>query len=56
MILTFHVPPLSRGQGLCDIEILYSRKIQKKYQKIGKSWHREIIPIVLVFPFDSLLV
>ena len=30
MILTFHVPPLARMQGFCDIDSLKPRKIQKK--------------------------
>ena len=34
MILTFDVPPLARGQGLCDIN---RPEGTEKYQKIGKS-------------------
>ena len=29
MILTFHVPPLARGYGLCDIDSISSRNIRK---------------------------
>ena len=32
MILTFHVPPLARGQKLCDIDGLWSRKFRKNGQ------------------------
>ena len=34
MILTFHVPPLARGQGLCVID----RYSQEKVRKISKIW------------------
>ena len=39
MILTFHVPPLTRGQGLCDIDSLQSgknRKISKKWEVLAR--------------------
>ena len=45
MILTFHVPPLARWQGLCDID---SPEKTEKYQKIGKSWYQDF-PIFLYF-------
>ena len=34
MILTFHVPPLAKGQELCDIARV--ENTSEKYQKIGK--------------------
>jgi len=34
MILTFHVPPLARGQGLFNIDSFQSRKIQKRIKKV----------------------
>ena len=37
MILTFHVPFPLRGQGLCDIDSLQPRKIQKKKHEMSKS-------------------
>ena len=33
MILTFHLPPLSRGHGLCDLD-----RIPEKIRKIFKKW------------------
>ena len=45
MILTFHVPPLTRGQGLCDIDSLQSGK-NRKISKNGKSWQGGIKPVV----------
>ena len=48
MILTFHVPPLARAQGLhvCDIDKVYRKKW-------FTSWEGEIIgPIIRVFQFD----
>ena len=41
-----HVPPLARQKGL---SIVYS---PEKFQKLGKSCHGEIRPIIRVFPFD----
>jgi len=39
MMLTFHVPPLARGQGLCDIDSLYhklySQEKLENSQKMG---------------------
>ena len=38
MILAFHVPPLARRQGLCDIDSLPEilvQKIQKKIKNLG---------------------
>ena len=34
MILTFHVPPLDRGQELFEIDSLLSRKIHKDIKKL----------------------
>jgi len=33
MILTLHVPQLPSGQELCDIDSLWSRKIQENIEK-----------------------
>ena len=49
MILTSDVPPPDRGQGLCDFDSLWSRKIHKNVKTIGKSWHGEIRPIIRAF-------
>ena len=35
MVLTYHVPPLAKEQGLCDFDNLESRKIQKNIRKLG---------------------
>ena len=32
VILTFDMPPLARGWELCDIDSLYSRKINKNWE------------------------
>ena len=36
MILTFHVPPLASGKGLCDIDRVKFR-VTQKISKNGKS-------------------
>ena len=48
MILTFHVPPLARGLGDYIISIVYSP------EKIWRSRHGEIRPIIRVFPSDLI--
>ena len=40
MILTFHVPPLARGYGLCDIDSISSRNIRKNIQNFGSPGGR----------------
>ena len=41
MILTFHMPPLARGQGVCDIDRVWFRDSElqsysEKIQNIGE--------------------
>ena len=50
MILTFHVPPQTRGLRLYDFVSL--EKLNKNIKKIGKFCNREIRPIIRAFPFD----
>ena len=37
MILTFHMPSLSRGQGLCDIDRVWFRVTQKNFKIMESS-------------------
>ena len=37
MILTFHMPPLARGQGLCDIDRVWLRVTQKNFKIMESS-------------------
>ena len=53
MIYIFDVPPLARGEGLCDIDTeVFSPEKFRKMSKNGNSWHDGIGPIIRVFPFD----
>ena len=44
MILIFHVPPLARGEGLCDIdtEVFSPEKFRKMSKKLGISGTTEL--------------
>ena len=44
MILTFAVPLLASGQGLCDIDRV--RTYSENFRKIRKSWQSGIKPIL----------
>ena len=49
--------PLARGQGLCDIDSLLSRKFQKNIFKNGKFWDTDYKPdcktrILVLFRHD----
>ena len=53
MILIFHAPPLTGGQGLCHIVYVISIvDYPEKYRKIVKSWNRKIRPTIRVLSFD----
>ena len=34
MCLTFHVPPIAKEQGICDIDSLSLEKLGKRYKKV----------------------
>ena len=50
--MTFDVPQLASGQGLCEITRVYHHSYPGKLKKNGESLSDEIRPTIRVFQFD----